>query len=195
MLITGFGSYRYHGRFSQQHGIRIGASALVLAIALICISCGSVAQADLVATRSGAVGIAAEWIGEPTLITLCCRSAAAVRRYQFSVASGKLPPGLTLNAATGSFTGEPSSAGNYTFAVSVTDSPRPDRGTQTYTVTIKNGGNGGQGIAVSISPSRRPVLRWNAAIHRYRDRDRKHCRDVVATAGSVSGSAFTPRPR
>jgi Domain of unknown function (DUF4091)/Putative Ig domain/IPT/TIG domain len=41
--------------------------------------------------------------------------------YSWSVASGKLPPGLQLNASTGSITGTPSLAGSYSFTVQVND--------------------------------------------------------------------------
>jgi hypothetical protein len=195
MLITGFGSYRYHGRSSQQHGIRIGASALVLAIALICISCGSVSQADPRGNAglvlSGSLPNGSVSHSYNTVLSVSGGSSP----YQFSVASGKLPPGLTLNAATGSFTGEPSSAGNYTFAVSVTDSPRPDRGTQTYTVTIKNGGNGGQGIAVSISPSSATLS--SGGTQQFTATVTGTANTAVtwsATAGSVSGSGLYTAP-
>ncbi|MDQ4502438.1 Ig domain-containing protein [Sinomonas sp. ASV322] len=39
----------------------------------------------------------------------------------FAVTSGALPPGLTLDAATGSLAGTPSTAGTYTFAVTATN--------------------------------------------------------------------------
>ncbi len=39
----------------------------------------------------------------------------------YSVTSGQLPPGLSLNAATGVISGSPTTTGSYTFDVSVTD--------------------------------------------------------------------------
>ncbi len=42
--------------------------------------------------------------------------------YTFSISSGSLPPGLTLDPATGIVSGEATMAGNYTFTVSVTGS-------------------------------------------------------------------------
>jgi hypothetical protein len=41
--------------------------------------------------------------------------------FTWSVASGTVPPGLTLNASTGVLSGTPTSAGTFTFAVKVTD--------------------------------------------------------------------------
>jgi hypothetical protein len=45
--------------------------------------------------------------------------------YSWSVASGSLPPGLSLNATNGAVTGTPTSAGAYTFTVRVYDSSNP----------------------------------------------------------------------
>jgi hypothetical protein len=42
--------------------------------------------------------------------------------YSWSVSSGSLPDGLSLNTATGAITGTPSTAGSYNFNVQVTDS-------------------------------------------------------------------------
>jgi hypothetical protein len=42
--------------------------------------------------------------------------------YTWNVASGQLPPGLSVAAATGVISGTPTSAGNYSFAIKVTDS-------------------------------------------------------------------------
>jgi hypothetical protein len=42
--------------------------------------------------------------------------------YTWSVASGQLPPGLSVAATTGIISGTPTSAGNYSFSIKVTDS-------------------------------------------------------------------------
>jgi hypothetical protein len=41
--------------------------------------------------------------------------------FWYSVVSGSLPPGLSLNGATGAITGTPTAAGTYTFTAKVVD--------------------------------------------------------------------------
>ena len=51
--------------------------------------------------------------------------------YTWALATGTLPPGLTLNAATGVISGKPTATGTYTFTVTVTDAtPTPATSTQ-----------------------------------------------------------------
>lgn len=69
--------------------------------------------------------------------------------YTWSLASGTLPTGLTLNtAATGlttSISGTPTAAGVFTFTVQVADSAAATD-TQLYNVTITSSGGGGGGV-------------------------------------------------
>jgi hypothetical protein len=51
--------------------------------------------------------------------------------YTFSITSGSLPPGLTLNSATGAITGTPTTAGNFAFTAQVVDSTGGQAGTAT----------------------------------------------------------------
>jgi len=53
----------------------------------------------------------------------------------WSVTGGSLPPGLTLNAATGVISGPPTTAGTYTFIVMVTDTTGPST-PQGFFITI-----------------------------------------------------------
>ena len=69
--------------------------------------------------------------------------------YQFSVVSGSIPPGISLNQSTGSLSGTPTSPGTFAFAISVTDSPAAGQGKQTFVVQISNALSE---ISVSISP-------------------------------------------
>jgi hypothetical protein len=45
--------------------------------------------------------------------------------YSWTLLSGQLPPGLSLNASSGAITGTPSQAGSYSFTVKLTDSGNP----------------------------------------------------------------------
>lgn len=53
----------------------------------------------------------------------------------WSVASGTLPPGLTLNATTGVYAGTPTSAGSYTFTIAATNNFGMDSRAYSQTVT------------------------------------------------------------
>ena len=58
-------------------------------------------------------------LGTPYQATLTASGGAAP--YTWSVASGSLPPGVTLNSAAGALGGTPSTAGNFSFTASVRD--------------------------------------------------------------------------
>ena len=63
--------------------------------------------------------------------------------YIFSIISGSLPTGLTLNASAGYISGIPfkGTAGSYSFIVEVTDSSAsPITGQQTFGITVQKGG-------------------------------------------------------
>ena len=64
--------------------------------------------------------------------------------YSFSVTSGALPIGLTLNSATGVISGTPAAAGTSTFTVTVTDSTGAT-GSQQFTITVAPSGGGSSG--------------------------------------------------
>uniref|UniRef100_Q01UF3 Ig family protein n=1 Tax=Solibacter usitatus (strain Ellin6076) TaxID=234267 RepID=Q01UF3_SOLUE len=55
--------------------------------------------------------------------------------YVYSISSGSLPPGLTLNTSTGAITGTPTTAGTYTFTSKVVDA-NGSSDTATCTITI-----------------------------------------------------------
>lgn len=55
--------------------------------------------------------------------------------YTYSISSGTLPPGLTLNSATGAITGTPTGAGTFNFTITATDS-LGNSGLRAYTVVV-----------------------------------------------------------
>jgi hypothetical protein len=72
--------------------------------------------------------------------------------YLFAI-SGKLPPGITVNPRTGSITGVPTAAGDYSFNLSVYDPPRQDRGVSPVTIAVAPANSqNNQGPRIRISP-------------------------------------------
>ena len=76
-------------------------------------------------------------LNSPYQATLAATGGTAP--YTWSASSG-LPPGLSLNSA-GSITGTPTTAGNYTFNVTVKDSAAGTL-SQSFTIVVASGGNG-----------------------------------------------------
>jgi serine protease len=57
--------------------------------------------------------------------------------YIWSLASGSLPPGLSLNASTGAITGSPTTAGTFAFTVQASDAGNPVRtDTQDFSIAV-----------------------------------------------------------
>src|SRR5260221_18424 len=69
--------------------------------------------------------------------------------YHFSVKTGALPPGITLNPTTGTFSGKPTSTGTFSFEVIVTDAPNLDQGNKTFTINVGSGST----VKISVSPA------------------------------------------
>src|ERR1017187_3709252 len=63
-------------------------------------------------------------------------ATGGVPPYTFSITSGSLPTGLTLNASTGAITGTPTAAGTFTFTAQVVDSRGTAAGTTTANCSI-----------------------------------------------------------
>jgi uncharacterized protein (TIGR03437 family) len=73
----------------------------------------------------------------------------------FALSTGALPPGLTLNTATGALSGTPTQAGTFTFTIRATDSSGCS-GTREYTLTIAC-------PTVTLSPNTLPEGRTGTA--------------------------------
>ncbi len=66
-------------------------------------------------------------------------ATGGVLPYQFSLASGSLPPGITLSTSTGLLIGTPTTAGTYSFTAEVTDS-QGDTATANFSIAIVGAG-------------------------------------------------------
>src|SRR6266852_7963303 len=144
-----------HSRFSRALGKGLSVLILSLAVALMITSCGTVAQAAGT-QNTGAVNnmslygnLPAGKVNESYNAVLVVIQGSFP--YLFTVTNGALPPGISLNSATGAISGKPTVAGNFAFEVVVTDSPRLDRGSQTFAIVV--GSDSGTTVKVGVSPA------------------------------------------
>jgi large repetitive protein len=72
-------------------------------------------------------------LGTPYSLRLSAQGGSGTRRW--SIASGVLPPGLTLNASSGEISGSPTAAGVYEFRVRVSDGVR--LGSKQFTLPVR----------------------------------------------------------
>jgi len=140
--------------FSSPLAQRLSIVILMLAVALITTSCGSVAHAannegpralNLAGTLPGGA------VNEPYNAVLAV--AGGNSPYHFSLKTGALPPGVSLNPNTGTLSGKPLTPGNYAFEVIVTDSPNLDQGSKSFVIYVGGGVSSGGGVSVSVSPA------------------------------------------
>src|SRR5437899_3325686 len=71
--------------------------------------------------------------------------------YQFSIGWGMFPPGLTLNAQTGTISGVPLTSGSYSFAVFARDLPNADHGDHRFTIVVAPPSSGSSNVRIAIS--------------------------------------------
>ena len=75
---------------------------------------------------------------EGTAYSGSATASGGVAPITYSVNSGSLPPGTTLNTSTGAVTGTPTTPGNYSFVIRATDSAAQFVDTSTQNVAIAN---------------------------------------------------------
>jgi hypothetical protein len=148
MAVSQLAIFKDYRNASRPQVERVFSLILLVIISLIATSCGtaqgsSANQQALTLSQSLPSGA----VSQPYNAVLSVNGGS--NPYQFSLASGSLPPGVSLNPVTGSFTGAPTSTGLYSFQVMVKDSPRLDQGVRSYAVQIGAGG----GISVSVAPT------------------------------------------
>ena len=103
--IPSFGAYRYVSVRASAVNVLLGAIGATFPACTITIGAAPLSVACSVA-NSGEVGVA---FNSPAMLV-----SGGVAPYTFSVATGTLPAGLTLNTSTGAITGTPTAAGSFT---------------------------------------------------------------------------------
>jgi hypothetical protein len=143
-----------HSRFSAALAQRLSFLMVLLVVALMTISCGTPAQAAGTQSKPDSLDvfgvIPSGTVNKPYNAVLVASGGSSP--YYFSVKTGALPPGVSLNPGTGTISGKPTSAGNFKFEVIVTDSPLLAQGSQSFAVDVASGSDSGN-IQISISPT------------------------------------------
>jgi len=138
---------------------------VLLVVALITTSCGTTAQAANKQSQAQQLGLSGNLpsgtVNQSYSGALSVSGGSSP--YTFSVQRGSLPPGLSMDPATGALSGKPTSAGAFGFEVMVTDAPLLAQGSQSFIVSVSGSGVGGGGggaggggngsVQVAVSPT------------------------------------------
>lgn len=127
---------------------RLALAALLLALLFTTISCGTVAQAAGPQNQLALYGsLPGGTVNQSYNAVLTVTGGNSP--YVFSLKSGTLPPGVSLNTSTGGFYGTPTSSGVFAFEVGVSDAWLHEQGSRSFAVSVAGGG---ENVKVSVSP-------------------------------------------
>ncbi|MGA2978945.1 MAG: putative Ig domain-containing protein [Terriglobales bacterium] len=142
-----------HSRFSPALAQRLNVLIVLMVVALMTTSCGMPAQAAGNHSEANQLNVygnlPSATVNQSYNAVLSVSGGSSP--YYFSVKSGTLPPGVSLNPGTGTLSGKPTTTGTFSFEVIVTDSPLLGQGSQSFVVDVAAGGSGN--VQVSVSPS------------------------------------------
>src|SRR6202140_3393695 len=185
-----------HSRFSPALTPRLSVLILLLAVALTTTSCSTLAQAAGAPTTAIPNNLNLYGNFPAGTVSESYNAVLAVGGgkfpYHFSVKTGALPPGISLNPATGSFSGKPTNAGTFSFEVIVTDSPNLDQGNKTFVINVSSTISN---VKVSVSPASATLIsnqkdRFTASVSGSSNTGVKW----LATAGSIDASGLYTAP-
>ena len=172
---------------------RLAIALLLLALVLTTVSCGTVAQAAGPQSQIALHGNLPQGTVNQSYNAVLTVSGGN-SPYSFSLKSGSLPPGISLNTTTGGFYGRPSTAGTFAFEVIVSDASLHQQANQAFAVSVENGTSSGA-VKVSVSPTSGTLLskqteQFTASVSGTSDT----AVTWSATAGSVSSNGLYTAP-
>jgi len=201
VMSEGRDAFINHFRCSRTLAQRLSVLALLLLVALMTVSCGTVAQAAGSKGNGAQNNLGLYGMFPEGTVSVSYKAGIVVvggtSPYQFSVKTGALPPGVSMNPATGMFSGTPTKAGNFAFDVIVTDPPNLDSASQTYSIVVTGTGGGGGGGAVKVSVSPTSVTLFSNQTQQFTATVSGTANTGVtwsATAGSVNASGLYTAP-
>ena len=121
--------------------------------------------------------------------------SGGIAPYSFSTRSGQLPPGLSLNASSGSIFGMPKTAGSFNFTIAVTDKSSAAEGVKSFALTVQHPA-GKAPISVEISPT--SVTLASGGSHQFLALVSNATTPAVtwsASAGSINAMGFFIAPK
>jgi fimbrial isopeptide formation D2 family protein/uncharacterized repeat protein (TIGR01451 family) len=153
--VPSFGSYRYIGVRASAGNVLLGAlsatmnggpCSITIASGALTLSC--------VAQTSGQVAVA---------YSSALVASGGKTPYTFSITSGSLPTGLTLNRTTGAIIGTPTAAGTFSFTAKVVDSTSGTAQTASASCSITVAPLPAPASLTATAGDKAVLLAWNAA--------------------------------
>lgn len=117
----------------------LGFIAVALAVSIGCSGFSSGSSSS--SSKSSAVQFSVDSLPSTAVgvsYSAALQATGGVSPYSFAVASGTLPPGLALASSSGAVKGTPTTAGNFSFTIQVSDSSTPSQTAQKSFSVIVN---------------------------------------------------------
>jgi YVTN family beta-propeller protein len=136
---TTAGTYNFTAQVVDSHGNTATSScSIVVSLPTLTLNCP---------TGTAQLGVAYSSV---------LNAAGGVSPYTFSIISGALPPGLSLNSSTGAITGTPTTQGTYNFTAQVVDS-KGNTASASCSIVVISPGTNPTTTTLTLVPSSVPV--------------------------------------